>query len=197
MKYLGHDTNSRNDIRLRKLIQRHGSKGYGVYWAVNEIIAEKVETHKLDCLLEYSIEDLSAELNEKPDTIQPVLDSCVDFGLLTKAGSNYQNLKILKRLDEYTKKRIRVMSVQYPDTIRTVSPEKKERKEKNEIEFKKDSKALDVKGFFKQKRKDRKRLEEKALKDLGFVNPIGSPSPTQLDHIGRAKDRFMNPKKPQ
>ena len=130
MKYLGHDTNSRNDVRLKRLIKKHGVKGYGVYWAINEIIAEKIDRSNLSCRLECSIEELADEFNEDTDTIRTIAGYCTDMGLITFDGKNYLNTKILKRLDEYTKKSIRTLSGEYPT---------KERKEKNEINEKKET----------------------------------------------------------
>jgi len=121
MKYIGHDCNARHDPRVRKLIRKFSAMGYGIYFMANEMIGEKLDPPKIMCELEQTFEDFSDDANEAPETIQKVLDYCVEIGLMTKSGDKYQNIKVLKRKDEYTSKKIQAMSRQSPDTIPTVS----------------------------------------------------------------------------
>ena len=34
--YFSHDYNARNDIKIKKLIAKHGYLGYGIFWAIIE-----------------------------------------------------------------------------------------------------------------------------------------------------------------
>lgn len=126
MKWVEHRANSRHDVRVRRLIKKHGLMGFGLYWMVNEIIAEKLDEN-LECILEAEIEDLSDDMNEPPSVIKELLDSCVHFKLFTKVGEKYQNLKVLKYCDEWTDRKLKKNSRVTPETIPSDSRYKKER----------------------------------------------------------------------
>lgn len=60
--YFSHDYNARNDVKIKKLISRHGYNGYGIYWALIEDLynnGNRIETDfellTFDLRVEYSL----------------------------------------------------------------------------------------------------------------------------------------------
>ena len=105
MKWYQHQTNSRNDPKVKSLIAKFGMQGYGLYHLVNEIIAEKIEDNPR-CILEYSNEILALEANMKVEDVIKILDFAVSVKLLTQVNfDEYQNLKVKKYCDNWTKRK--------------------------------------------------------------------------------------------
>lgn len=67
--YFSHDSNARNDIKIMKLRRVLGMEGYGVYFAVIEMLREQVD-YKLhiDC-----IKDISYELRVSEEKIKSII----------------------------------------------------------------------------------------------------------------------------
>ena len=38
--YFSHDANARNDIKIKAMMSRYGYEGYGMYWAIVEMLRE-------------------------------------------------------------------------------------------------------------------------------------------------------------
>ena len=72
-EYFSHDVDARNDVKMSQLIQAHGYAGYGLYWAVIELMNQQS-----DCQLPYDLQWLAWELHAQPETLEHVLK---DFGL--------------------------------------------------------------------------------------------------------------------
>lgn len=72
-EYFSHDVDARNDVKVSQLIQAHGYAGYGLYWAVIELMNQQT-----DCQLPYDLKWLTWELHAPAKTLERVLK---DFGL--------------------------------------------------------------------------------------------------------------------
>jgi hypothetical protein len=179
MKWTQHQNNSRYDAKVRRLIKKHGPTGYGVYWLLNESIAEKLDEN-LECLLEHDLESFSDEINCSEQIVRQVLDYCLEIGLITKQGEKYQNKKILKYADKWTKDKLGIKSLisnlpvtakNLPVTYKKLQSTAREGSEGSEeyegLEVKPGQTATD---FFKEKEKARiasvKAQQDKALKDF-------------------------------
>jgi len=123
MKWLQHQTNSRNDRRLKRVIAKFGATGYGVYWAVNEIIAENLDKN-IDCILEHTPEDLAFELNLDVKLVTEILDFLVEVEAFKKHDKTIANKKVLNFADEWTKKKLRIHSVATPEPLQSNSGQK-------------------------------------------------------------------------
>ena len=71
--YFNHDSNSRNDIRIIKLRAKLSYEGYGIFWALLELLFN--EENKL-CISDY--ETLSFGLQCNPKILKQVIE---DFDL--------------------------------------------------------------------------------------------------------------------
>ena len=110
MKWFKHDTDASNDTRLRKLKQKFGMEGYGVYFNLLEIIARKME----DNLDEFGFlpkdwddESLLLEFGQTTNTLQTMFDYMCEIGLFEKKQGRLYNSKIQNRCDDYTARILR------------------------------------------------------------------------------------------
>ena len=46
--YFSHDYNSRNDVKIKKLLSKHGLLGYGIFWAIIEELYNNTNVLPLD-----------------------------------------------------------------------------------------------------------------------------------------------------
>ena len=46
--YFSHDYNVRNDIKIKKLINKHGFLGYGLFWAIIEDLYNNTNVLPMD-----------------------------------------------------------------------------------------------------------------------------------------------------
>ena len=46
--YFSHDYNTRADIKIKKLIVKHGYEGYGIFWALIEALYQNENALPLD-----------------------------------------------------------------------------------------------------------------------------------------------------
>lgn len=100
MKWFQHDSNARNDIKLKKLYRRYGSDGKDLYWDCIEMIAEKLESRK-DFTLEETSDDLAIEKGWDVERVDAILNYCLELELFDREVSSkrIRCLKILARLD--------------------------------------------------------------------------------------------------
>lgn len=105
MEYFGHDTNCLTDPNLKKVRSKYKAAGLGIYWHCNEAIALHLDPpNGIDCVLNEDIVDIAHELYESEDFVKEVLEYFVIIGLFTKTDDKkYQNLKLLKRLNRYSR----------------------------------------------------------------------------------------------
>ena len=82
MQYFKHMTNMRNDTKIKRLINKYGIEGYGVYNLVLEIIVEKVSTESPVPDLQETCEDMAAFYNGNTAKINEIVCFCINQGLL-------------------------------------------------------------------------------------------------------------------
>ncbi len=186
MKWIQLHSNCLHDPKIVKLLKAHGITGFGLYKAINTLIAERDSE---DLTLEHSTDDLEALFNTQG--LQPIIDTCLTLGLFTRFNGQIQNLKILKYVGNWQKRtntyRGSTEGLQRPSVQKERSKEvKKERMNEKSLT----PNGLDnPKAFFKAKTEQRKAQEEATLERLGMTTPIPYPFPTALQASQKAKDR--------
>lgn len=109
MKWFKHDTNARNDTKLKLLKKKFGAEGYGVYFQLLEIIGENVKdnNHNEWAFVEeiHTIETLADESGVSPDKLRKQLNYMNELGLVFKINGKLCCPKILRRLDEFSQRR--------------------------------------------------------------------------------------------
>lgn len=105
MKWFQHESNARNDIKLKMLQKAFGNDGYAVYFKMLEIIAEYANEKNLN---EWGFVDrfhdtqtLAEECNINAERLADILKKCNELDLFEKKNHRLYCDKILKRLDNY------------------------------------------------------------------------------------------------
>ena len=96
--YFTHDFNARTDVKIKKLIQKHGFLGYGIYWALVEDLYNNANALPTDC------EGIAFDMRTHCDIIKSVIH---DFDLFIIGKKTFKSLSIEKRLNERKDKSIK------------------------------------------------------------------------------------------
>jgi hypothetical protein len=109
MKWIKHETNARNDPKLKLLKKKFQATGYGVYWTLLEIVGENIKENNQNdwAFVEeiHTVETLANESGVSPDKLRTMLGYMNEIGLIYKLNGKLCAPKILSRLDEYAQKR--------------------------------------------------------------------------------------------
>ena len=73
MNYFQHDYRSRLDKKLLKVRRKHGMTGFGVYWALVEML------HEGNGFIEMDTETIAYELQCDEDIVKDVIEICFDY----------------------------------------------------------------------------------------------------------------------
>lgn len=137
MKWFKHDTDARQDFKIKRLIRRFGMEGYGVYWSIIELLAfetkAQVEGDVQLSLERYPVEDISLDLGVSMDKTTEILEFMAVVGLIDAESyrSNILSCKALaKRCDEYTEKRRKKLGTRSGECRDSVGKEEKREEEK-------------------------------------------------------------------
>jgi hypothetical protein len=82
MRWFKHLTETRQDERVARLIDRAGYAGYGLFWAVLEVIASQIEKGSGKCSVCYPVSRWAAALSLQPQNVRRQLAAVVAAGLL-------------------------------------------------------------------------------------------------------------------
>ena len=89
--YFSHDYNSRSDVKIKKLIQKHGYLGYGIFWAIIEDLYNNANALRTD------YEGIAFDLRADEKTIKSII---TDFDLFVFEDTIFGSLSVQKRLEE-------------------------------------------------------------------------------------------------
>jgi hypothetical protein len=93
--YFSHDYNARSDVKIKRLIAKHGLFGYGIYWAIIEDLYQNANALPLDC------ESIAFDLRTDEITVESIIK---DFGLFVIDGNEFGSISVERRLEERAKK---------------------------------------------------------------------------------------------
>ena len=99
MKWFKHDSNAHRDVKLKKLMMRHGLSGYGLYFYCLELITDNVEMTNLTFQLESDAEIIAHETGLHQGDVELMMKYMVELGLFEDAAGVITCLKLAKRLD--------------------------------------------------------------------------------------------------
>ena len=89
--YFSHDYNARNDIKIKKLISKHGYLGYGIFWAIIE------DLYNNENLLQLDYEIMTYDLRCSEDILRSIIN---DFDLFVVNDGGFGSRSVQSRLDE-------------------------------------------------------------------------------------------------
>lgn len=87
--YFSHDYNTRTDIKIKKLIQKHGYVGYGIFWAIVEDLYNNANALPAD------YESIAYDLREDKSLIKSVIN---DFDLFVINNEIISSISVERRL---------------------------------------------------------------------------------------------------
>jgi hypothetical protein len=93
--YFSHDYNARSDVKIKRLIAKHGLLGYGIYWAIIEDLYQNANALPMDC------ESIAFDLRTDEITVESIIQ---DFGLFVIDGNEFGSISVERRLEERAKK---------------------------------------------------------------------------------------------
>jgi hypothetical protein len=96
--YFSHDYNVRNDIKIKKLINKHGFLGYGLFWAIIEDLYNNTNVLPMD------YECIAFDLRTEPDVIKSIIN---DFDLFVIEDDTFGSLSVERRLTERNEKSVK------------------------------------------------------------------------------------------
>ena len=94
--YFNHDSSARTDLRIIKLRSKLGYEGYGVFWALLELLF--TEENKL-CVDDYS--EIAFGLQTDPKILKQVIE---DFDLFTLEDDCFYSKRLNKQIEEINAK---------------------------------------------------------------------------------------------
>jgi hypothetical protein len=101
MKWFKHMTKSKYDVKMMRVIRKHGLRGYGLYFAVLEGIAFGLEPEKPMPELEENDHDIAAFFGEDTEKIKEIVEDLIKEGLfdINPDTKRIMCLKLLAYLD--------------------------------------------------------------------------------------------------
>lgn len=94
--YFNHDSSARTDLRIIKLRAKLGYEGYGIFWALLELLF--TEENKL-CVDDYS--EIAFGLQTDPKILKQVIE---DFDLFVLEGGCFYSKRLNKQIEEINAK---------------------------------------------------------------------------------------------
>lgn len=93
--YFSHDYNTRQDIKIKKLLVKHGMIGYGCFWSIIEDLYNNANALPLD------YESIAYDLRVSENVIDSIIN---DFDLFIIEGNEFGSKSVEKRLEERNEK---------------------------------------------------------------------------------------------
>lgn len=81
MQWFKHQTNMRNDIKIRRLINRYGIEGYGLYNLILETIVEGLDADSPLPILQETAEDVASFYKSNTTKVEEIIVYMVNQGL--------------------------------------------------------------------------------------------------------------------
>ena len=107
MKWFKHDTDASTDAKLKKLILRHGTDGYAIYFHCLELIAGDISESNITFVLEHDSEIIADNLKIKGtpdisaiDLVDNIMLYIIELKLFEESNGRIFCFKLLKRLDK-------------------------------------------------------------------------------------------------
>ena len=91
--YFSHDANARNDEKILMLRAEHGWEGYGLFWALVEMMFESKDT----CLQHGKTKGIAVSYNIDITLLQNVINTAITEGLFVSNGEQFWSESLRQR----------------------------------------------------------------------------------------------------
>lgn len=95
--YFSHDANARQDEKILMLRADHGWEGYGIYWALVEMMFESSDTS----LHHNKIKGIAVSYNIDITLLEAVINTCITENLFVSNGDTFWSESLLRRKSIY------------------------------------------------------------------------------------------------
>lgn len=92
--YFSHDCNARNDVKILKLRRNLGMEGYGIYWAIIEMLREDPNY----TLQTKYIDEIAFSLSVKSEILNSVIN---DYELFTIDDECFYSERLMRSMEKY------------------------------------------------------------------------------------------------
>lgn len=93
--YFPHDYNAMQDEKIKMLIRKHGMEGYGIFWAIVEMLYNNANALRTD------YEGIAFDVRTNCEKIESIVN---DFDLFIVNGDTFGSMSIERRLNERKEK---------------------------------------------------------------------------------------------
>ena len=100
MKWFRHDSAAHRDAKIKRLKNKYGITGYGLYWYCLELIAEGVDKNNISFELEDDAELIAIDWNLDRVTVTEIMAFMVELNLFESADNRIFCRKMAHRLDD-------------------------------------------------------------------------------------------------
>jgi hypothetical protein len=95
--YFSHDSNARQDEKILMLRAEHGWEGYGIYWALVEMMFESSDTS----LHHSKIKGIAVSYNIDITVLESVINTCISEDLFVSDGECFWSESLMRRKSKY------------------------------------------------------------------------------------------------
>ena len=95
--YFSHDANARNDEKILMLRAEHGWEGYGLFWALIEMMFENNDT----CLHHNRVRGIAVSYNIDITVLQSVINTAINEGLFVTDGEKFWSESLRRRKQSF------------------------------------------------------------------------------------------------
>jgi hypothetical protein len=95
--YFSHDSNARQDEKILMLRAEHGWEGYGIYWALVEMMFESSDTS----LHHNKIKGIAVSYNIEITVLESVINTCLTEELFVSDGERFWSDSLLRRKNKF------------------------------------------------------------------------------------------------
>lgn len=95
--YFSHDANARNDEKILMLRAEHGMEGYGIYWALLEMMFESSDTK----LSHDKVKGMAVGYNVAITVLKDVIKTAISEGLFVSDDEKFWSESLLRRKGKY------------------------------------------------------------------------------------------------
>jgi len=180
--YFSHDSNSRNDPKIKAMMSKYGVEGYGRFWIIIEILREQ-EDYKLP-LVDYIIEALSVEFNTTVEEAREYIKDLIEKYHLLKTDNDNKYfwseslLRRMRKKEEIRQKRVEAVRKRWSSNTNEDSEQGEEiQTDTNEIQMQYISNTKSYKG--KESKGKEKKVKESKKEDNN-ISPNGDMSTNEL-----------------
>lgn len=95
--YFSHDANARQDEKILMLRAEHGWEGYGIYWALIEMMFESGDS----CLSHKKVKGIAVSYNIEITLLLTVINTCITEELFYSDDEKFWSESLIKRKSKY------------------------------------------------------------------------------------------------